>query len=744
MATKIKSIVICQLCSKPMKDPRMLPCLHSFCFQCLIKHISQELKNSQRVRSVTNTFNVSMDLSMSEVRPSELGSILDTSFNDQSDGPSRALERSDRSSSTINLFQSSIESSLCEERILLNTSNFAQMGSDVSSEVESAIDVNDLGEGKIDNCYIDRITCPECSISFQHNRTVSHLPFNPFVSSLSQAYSDWEQMNEKFGRLFCSACIRGTIALARCGRCCDFLCKECLESHKTMKVFQNHALVYFGDHTRTVAFEEFIRRKTNYVTCQLHKDQMRFYCDTCSVLICRDCTVLDHPRESHKFMGLHDAVRHFETCLKNVISSYTARVNVLENSLEFIEKSKFAMSHDIQVMKDKVRTQANDILSATKEVKDRIFTEIEKVEFDKISKIQMDKDLVKGKLENAEHVLHLLKYLLEEGNDTEVAVLMYQVKNMPQLEEFDSENFLTNVQSLKNSIKFSPGHVNIELISHQIGQFVSNYQPLSNLKLLDFKKHVLSKGLSHPGAIDCHKNQLAIVETKNNWICMINLELLVSDVFDTDSITAQQVPDMNDPSDIILLPNSSSLIFIQDDGPYIVDLITKNWCKIQMVQNCGWFGGTVTEKGQIWLTNRISCEIQLLFSSKIISTQVDEVKWQPHRITCSELGLFVIAKVEDKFGVCKSAVLHYDFDGSLLNIFQNGLLMEPFGICIDQQGYILVTDSRQDKIFAISTDESSLVTLMNENIKHPCGLCRTDDGSIVFVDKSLDGFWTLK
>ena len=31
----LPSGVICQVCSKPFSDPRMLPCLHSFCFQCI-------------------------------------------------------------------------------------------------------------------------------------------------------------------------------------------------------------------------------------------------------------------------------------------------------------------------------------------------------------------------------------------------------------------------------------------------------------------------------------------------------------------------------------------------------------------------------------------------------------------------------------------------------------------------------------------------------------------------------------
>ena len=32
---------ICQLCSKPYRDPRILPCLHSFCTQCLYKEIER-------------------------------------------------------------------------------------------------------------------------------------------------------------------------------------------------------------------------------------------------------------------------------------------------------------------------------------------------------------------------------------------------------------------------------------------------------------------------------------------------------------------------------------------------------------------------------------------------------------------------------------------------------------------------------------------------------------------------------
>ncbi|KAL5497612.1 hypothetical protein EMCRGX_G014120 [Ephydatia muelleri] len=41
VAVQLPSHITCQLCSKPYKEPRILPCLHSFCGQCLHKEIER-------------------------------------------------------------------------------------------------------------------------------------------------------------------------------------------------------------------------------------------------------------------------------------------------------------------------------------------------------------------------------------------------------------------------------------------------------------------------------------------------------------------------------------------------------------------------------------------------------------------------------------------------------------------------------------------------------------------------------
>ncbi|XP_022085494.1 uncharacterized protein LOC110976491 [Acanthaster planci] len=41
--------------------------------------------------------------------------------------------------------------------------------------------------------------------------------------------------------------------------------------------------------------------------CEIHNEVKKFYCCSCEVLICRDCTVVDHPRPQHKCMNLDEA-----------------------------------------------------------------------------------------------------------------------------------------------------------------------------------------------------------------------------------------------------------------------------------------------------------------------------------------------------------------------------------------------------------------------------------------------------
>ena len=103
----------------------------------------------------------------------------------------------------------------------------------------------------------------------------------------------------------CDRCIETSNgpAVSFCVNCCDFLCKVCSKDHKSWRKTLNHELQPVGSSEKS----EFKGTKTllksipvNPVNCQLHTDEvLKFYCETCSTLICRDCIVLEHASHSY-------------------------------------------------------------------------------------------------------------------------------------------------------------------------------------------------------------------------------------------------------------------------------------------------------------------------------------------------------------------------------------------------------------------------------------------------------------
>ena len=92
-------------------------------------------------------------------------------------------------------------------------------------------------------------------------------------------------------------------AVSFCVNCCDFLCKACAKHHKTWRKTLNHDVQpisgsKLGSNLRAAKPLDNIPHKPMY--CQLHEDEtLKFFCETCCSLICRDCMAIEHT--GHKY-----------------------------------------------------------------------------------------------------------------------------------------------------------------------------------------------------------------------------------------------------------------------------------------------------------------------------------------------------------------------------------------------------------------------------------------------------------
>ncbi|XP_072018693.1 uncharacterized protein [Amphiura filiformis] len=150
------------------------------------------------------------------------------------------------------------------------------------------------------------VTCPICrKVWTLPADGVTGLENNFLVTKLKDRKNVHKKLASKDCKIPCSSCDgSGQPAVARCVECDDFLCENCLKSHKTMRALKGHH-TFSLDELRSGKADPV--EKANY--CSKHTDQVLWiYCETCGMLICRDCTVFDHCKPEHKFVDLQSAV----------------------------------------------------------------------------------------------------------------------------------------------------------------------------------------------------------------------------------------------------------------------------------------------------------------------------------------------------------------------------------------------------------------------------------------------------
>ena len=142
--------------------------------------------------------------------------------------------------------------------------------------------------------------CPEC-------RKEATLPPGG-VEELQGAFFV-ERMKDLFGKMakaegkveaVCEQCA-GANSVAFCRQCTEFICGDCVRSHKKLKVYTGHVVASLEDLKRggakSIPFEEAPPPK-----CPDHDEPMKIFCFNCNRLVCHDCVLYDHREHKSDFV----------------------------------------------------------------------------------------------------------------------------------------------------------------------------------------------------------------------------------------------------------------------------------------------------------------------------------------------------------------------------------------------------------------------------------------------------------
>jgi len=208
--------------------------------------------------------------------------------------------------------------------------------------------------------------CPLCRAPLPRDDMPS-IPTNFTINRLVEIFGKRKETDRIRGsEIKCGSCEDGFPAVTWCIECENSLCQNCNEMHKKWKAFKSH---------KTVTVKEFIQNPKVALTmsekpeaCQSHSKQpLDLYCKTCDTLICRDCTLKAHPRETHDFDFVNEILDEERKNIKQGIDSLAYLLDRVRNRLKKIENCEKQVDIENKANTMKIRDVYNEMYKLLKQ-----------------------------------------------------------------------------------------------------------------------------------------------------------------------------------------------------------------------------------------------------------------------------------------------------------------------------------------------------------------------------------------
>ena len=206
----------------------------------------------------------------------------------------------------------------------------------------------------------------------------------------------------------CELCDEDKEALHRCLDCTQNICSNCKKIHLRSKATSNHNVATLDDIRKGKAT---VKRPEEASTCYKHKGEInRFYCEPCQVLICRDCTVVDHCKPQHQYIDSAEASLKYKKAMKHILAVCHTEIKKLEESLAAASQAK-------QEFRNKVTTTMREVMETADQIRAKVTAEENKM-IDAIKTLEQDRMAVFDEHEKAVGMmLQRKQYSLDMAND---------------------------------------------------------------------------------------------------------------------------------------------------------------------------------------------------------------------------------------------------------------------------------------------------------------------------------------
>ncbi|XP_071787604.1 E3 ubiquitin-protein ligase TRIM33-like [Asterias amurensis] len=203
------------------------------------------------------------------------------------------------------------------------------------------------------------LICPVCRKKTQlHQKDVQALKTNFNITGLADQLKLVSLSEDN--QWVCKLCRDKNEATHFCFDCPAIFCANCYKVHQKSHTVNTLKDISDGK----IASKD--RKPKRHPECQTHEGEvMRFYCTTCDVMICRDCTVIDHCKPQHEYIDCNQATSTYKQSLAQLFTP-------LEETMKKLQQSQATAS----TMKNNLNIAAKRTMADLKNRADEIRAEV--------------------------------------------------------------------------------------------------------------------------------------------------------------------------------------------------------------------------------------------------------------------------------------------------------------------------------------------------------------------------------
>ena len=269
------------------------------------------------------------------------------------------------------------------------------------------------------------IVCPQCRTDVPvTGNNVENLPTVFFINELIDIYSAMKQASDNVN-IACQNCSEGK-AVAFCQSCDEkglFICAKCKGAHKQMKVFAiaDHKVVSLTE-LKQGSLIHLPSRKMPTYSCSKHNGELRkLYCFTCSQLICRDCTLVDHTKDNgHKYDFVNSVASAFKKELVTKLLPIQDAHVAAAQAISQLEESGKAITEQGESCKQKIAKAFDELQALLEKYKKLLIMQAGEATERKKSTIGKQQNKLKKAKSECEGVIEFAKLTSDSACDEDI------------------------------------------------------------------------------------------------------------------------------------------------------------------------------------------------------------------------------------------------------------------------------------------------------------------------------------